>query len=83
MLLHVGDDLMIRARDIVLMLDLTRAGQEDTCAFMDAAQAAGIVRRISQEPPKTAVLTQSLKGQALYLSPISSTTLLKRVGVSE
>lgn len=83
MLLHVGDDLMLRASDIVLMLDLTRTDQPDTRAFMDAAQAAGIVRRISQDPPKTAVLTQNQRGQVLYLSPISSATLLKRVGVSE
>lgn len=83
MLLHLGEDTMLHAKDIVMMLDLSRADVPDTQAFLQAAREAGIVRNIARETPKTAVLVHTHEGQALYLSPISSATLLKRVGVSE
>ncbi|MEG0766779.1 MAG: DUF370 domain-containing protein [Clostridia bacterium] len=83
MVVHLGDDVVIRTCDIVMLLDLTGVDAPDTHAFLQSAQDGGIVRRVSADPPKTAVLTQTRAGRMLYLSPISSVTLSRRADFPE
>lgn len=75
MILHLGSDMSIRTREVVAIFDLdvirpSQASRE----FLEIMESEGKLVRVSSEPPKSAVLTDN----ALYLSPISSWTILRR-----
>lgn len=75
MILHLGSDMSIRTREVVAIFDLdvirpSAASRE----FLEIMESEGKLVRVSSEPPKSAVLTDN----ALYLSPISSWTILRR-----
>ncbi|MCL6594897.1 MAG: DUF370 domain-containing protein [Firmicutes bacterium] len=75
MILHLGSDMSIRTREVIAIFDLdvirpSQASRE----FLEIMESEGKLVRISNEPPKSAVLTEN----ALYLSPISSWTILRR-----
>jgi len=75
MILHLGSDMSIRTREIVAVFDLesirpAAASRE----FIEIMESEGKLVRVSSDEPKSAVLTNN----ALYLSPISSWTILRR-----
>jgi extracellular matrix regulatory protein B len=79
--LHLGGDVVIPLMDIVGIFDIdstTTAGI--TRGFLSSAQDSGFVKTVSYDLPKSFVLIQSKKDTSVYLSPISSVTLLKRAG---
>jgi hypothetical protein len=74
-ILHLGSDMAIRVREVVAIFDLeairpSAASRE----FLQVMESEGKLVRVSDDPPKSAVLTDN----ALYLSPISSWTILRR-----
>lgn len=83
MVMHLGEDVVIFTRDIVALFDLSHQGSADTRAFLSAMQDHGMVRRVSKEAPKSAILTQTPSGRTLYLSPITTATLHKRAAALE
>lgn len=77
MFLHVGADVVVNLKRIVAILDLrTSTAGEATREFIQLANREKTVVDVAGGEPKSVVLTDS----EMYLSPISSVTLMKRAG---
>lgn len=76
MFLHLGNNCMIRKDKIITILDLNTAGSNESSRnLLNNILKKGEVQNISEKGKEKAfVITDS----GNYLSPISSTTLLKR-----
>ncbi|NLX70304.1 MAG: DUF370 domain-containing protein [Clostridiales bacterium] len=79
MVLHLGEDTVVSMKNVIAVLDaktacLSRINRE----FLKTAEEEGFIKKVSNEEPKTIVLAEVNKKSVIYLSPISSTTLLKR-----
>lgn len=81
MFLHLGQDTIIQTDEIIGIFDLdTTTVSKPTRDFLATMQKANKVVTVSYELPKSFVLVQDkkTKEKTMYISPISSTTLLKR-----
>ncbi|NLY49643.1 MAG: DUF370 domain-containing protein [Firmicutes bacterium] len=75
MFLHIGNDVMVPTKDIILIVDL-RSAREGiaTREFIEISEDEGLLNKVGDTEPKSLVLTTD-RG---YLSPISSLTLDSR-----
>lgn len=80
MFLHLGENLVIPLKEVIAIFDIESANGIDTRHFLKIAEEDGFVHRINKEEPKSFVLTERKKKSIIYLSPISSVTLVKRSG---
>ena len=80
MYLHLGQDTVIKMNEIIWIFDMdTSTLSKTTCAYLAACEKKGRVVNVSMELPKSFVLCRSDKGEiTVYISQISSSTLLKR-----
>lgn len=80
MFLHIGGDYMVFVKDIVAIIDMERSTiSQDTRNFLKTSEEEGfIVNVVENELPKSIIVTQSKYNNKVYLSPISTSTLLKR-----
>lgn len=76
MLLHIGADVTVLLRDVVVILNAKRNLAEPTREFLGSARHKGLVRLIDEGAPKSIVVLE----ERVYQSPISSVTLAKRAG---
>lgn len=79
MFLHLGNDIVVNMKDIIGIFDMdnttiTKSGRK----FLTHAQNAGMVINTTQELPKSYILVQTEEDTRVYISSISSLTLLKR-----
>jgi hypothetical protein len=81
MYLHLGGDVIVRTEDIVGIFDLenTTAGA-NTRKFLALAEKAGRVVNVTDELPRSFIVTQSDGQSRVYIAQISPATLKKRVG---
>lgn len=82
MYLHLGQDTVVRLRDIVGIFDMENATiSKNTRRFLADAQKGGRIFNVSMELPKSFVVCMDeRKNETVYISQISSATLLKRTG---
>ncbi|MCR1899240.1 DUF370 domain-containing protein [Irregularibacter muris] len=81
MLLHLGGDEMVSFKDVIAVMNLEIAQMsKETVEFLDIAREEGFIKRISKEEPKSFVLAEVNHKSIIYFSPISSNTLIKRMG---
>ena len=82
MYIHLGQDISVMQKDIIGIFDLdTSTNSKRTRDYLSAAELQGDVISITNELPKTFIVCRSKErksGRIIYLSQISSTTLLKR-----
>ena len=80
MYLHLGGEICVRIKEIIAIMDLeTSSTSKITREFLKKMQKNGIVISINDEElPKSYVVTEKDKKVTMYISPISSSTLLKR-----
>jgi len=80
MYLHLGGEVCVRIKDIVAIMDLeTSSTSKITRDFLRKTQKTGEVISINdEEMPKSYVVTGEKNNIKMYISPISSNTLLKR-----
>jgi extracellular matrix regulatory protein B len=79
MFLHIGGDVVVPLKNIIAILDIeTTTISKDTKEFLTIAEEEGFIHTISDDLPKTFIITESDKKSKIYLSPISSITLQKR-----
>lgn len=84
MFLHIGDDVVIPYKNIIAILDMdTTTMSKDTRDFLRIAEEEGFIVSVGNDIPKTFVVTEYNKRSNIYLSPISSLTLLKRITEDE
>ena len=81
MYLHLGNNVTIPASDIVGIFDLDNASSSPvTRAFLREAEAEGMVISVGEDLPKSVVVCcPAGSWQRLYLSPLTSATLLRRL----
>ncbi len=81
MFLHLGGDVVIPLKDVIAILDIDKTTiSKDTREFLAVAEEEGFIESISDDLPKSFIITETDKNSKIYLSPISSVTLYKRAG---
>lgn len=79
MYLHLGNNLAVPFQSVIALFDIDRSTvSKHTRAFLEEAQKNGQVVNISEDLPRSFVLCEENKRRTVYISPISSSTLLKR-----
>ena len=79
MYLHLGQDVVVPADSVVGIFDLDNTSQSHlTRRFLRLAEESGCVVSVSGELPKSFAVCFENGKQTVYLSQISSATLLKR-----
>lgn len=79
MFLHIGGDIVIPVKDVIAIMDIdTTTISKDTREFLKIAEEEGFIKSISNDLPKSFIITEMDKKSVIYLSPISSVTLKKR-----
>lgn len=78
MFLHLGENIVIPQKEVIAILDMESVNSIDSDRFLRISDEDGFVRKINNEIPKSIVLTERDKKSIIYLSPISSVTLVKR-----
>jgi ribosomal protein S8 len=79
MFIHLGKDIAVPIKNIIAILDLeTTTTSKITKEFLAVAQEEGFIENISEDIPKSFIITEQDKKSKIYLSHISSVTLLKR-----
>ncbi|MCM3726872.1 DUF370 domain-containing protein [Neobacillus cucumis] len=73
MYIHIGEDLNIRAKDIISILDKESANQSTLVKEFLKQQSERVIN-LSKNPYKSVIITYD----KVYLSPIASGTLKKR-----
>lgn len=78
MFLHIGNGYLIPTKDVVMISDYqTTISSKDTQNFMKVANEEGFIEDHSKGVPKSFIVTN----ETIYLSLISSTTLVKRMNL--
>jgi hypothetical protein len=81
MYLHLGQDTVIETESIVAMFDIDACTvSKKTRDFLAAAQKHGDVINVSMELPRSFIVCQGESRQLVYISQLSTKTLLKRSG---
>ncbi len=79
MYLHLGGDVSVNIKNIVAIMDLeTTSVSKITKEFLSFVQKNNSVINVNDDLPKSYVITFDEKETKVYVSPISSQTLLKR-----
>jgi len=79
MFLHIGGDFVIPVKNIIAILDIdTTTISKDTRDFLRIAEEEGFIKSISDDLPKSFIITEVKRKSKIYLSPISTVTLQKR-----
>ncbi len=80
MYLYLGQETIIPQEEIIGVFDLdTTTVSKVSRDFLRFAQQAGEVINVSMELPKSFILRGDNKKRQVYISQISTTTLLKRM----
>lgn len=83
MYIHLGQETVIKSNDVIGIFDLeTTTVSKNTRLFLAKAEKKGEVVNVSYELPKSFTLCadKKTKQNKVYISQISSSTLLKRSG---
>ena len=79
MYLHIGGDYVVRKSEIVGILDIENTSiSKITRDYLAGAEKGGRVINVSDDLPKSFIITKSDEGIKVYISPISSVTLSRR-----
>ena len=81
MFLHLGSDTVVQTKNILGIFDLdTTTVQKSSREYLNAAEKGGRVVNVSPfELPKSFVVCQEEGKEVIYLSQLSSNTLLGRL----
>ena len=82
MYIHLGNNIMLPTSEIIGIFDLENTSvSKRTRDFLSKAEKEGRVITISYDLPRSFVIAgKKLKDSKVYISQISSATLLKRTG---
>ncbi len=79
MYLHLGQDTVVDTEQLLGVFDLDNSTvSKHTRDFLARAQKEGRVVNVSMELPKSFVVCRDKEGETVYLSQLSSATLLRR-----
>ncbi len=79
MYLHLGQNTTVNAKDIIGIFDLdTSTVKEQTRKFLTEAEKENKVMTISEDLPKSFILCKKKNVTKIFISPLATTTLIKR-----
>ena len=80
MYLHLGYESVVNFKDIIAIFDMENTTvSKISREFLSVAQEEGFVENVSEDLPKSYIVCE-IKGKSrVFISPISSATLLKRM----
>ena len=79
MYIHLGQETVVNEKDIIGIFDLESTTiSKKTRDFLEKAEKKKQVTTVSYELPKSFIVCDDNKTQKIYISQISSGTLLKR-----
>ena len=79
MYLHLGQNTVVDTEQLLGVFDLDNSTvSKHTRDFLARAQKEGRVVNVSMELPKSFVVCRNKEGETVYLSQLSSATLLRR-----
>ena len=83
--LHLGEDTVVRARDVVGIFDMDKTTvSEASRRFLADAQKGGRVVTVSYELPSSYVVCAEADGtETVYISQISAATLRQRAAAAQ
>ena len=81
MYLHIGSDCMIHSDDIIAIFDFENTTTSKiTREFLSEKEREDYIINVSEgDLPKSFIVTDYIGNSKVYISPISSATLLKRL----
>ena len=81
MYLHLGNGISVPTDDIIGIFDLDNASAaRSTRSFLRAAEEEGMVISVGEDLPKSVVVCcPQGSWQRIYISPLASATLLRRL----
>lgn len=80
MYLHLGEKVVIRTDSIIGIFDLdTSTISKNTRKYLARAEKEKKVVNVSYELPKSFILCREEQGERVYISQLSSQTLIKRI----
>lgn len=85
MYIHLGQETVVKEDEIIGIFDLdSTTVSKHTRKFLELAEKGGKVVNVSYELPKSFTLCgkKNSKNSTVYISQISSSTLLKRSGIN-
>jgi hypothetical protein len=78
--LHIGEEMIVFLNDILAIMDIEKTTtSNNTREFLKSCEEKGMVVTVGSDIPKTFIVTVNKGKQTVYLSPISSATLKKRI----
>jgi hypothetical protein len=84
MYLHLGQDVIVSQKSIIGIFDLENSSQSHiTRKFLEKAEKEKRIINVSEELPKSFALCEENGKIKIYISQLSTTTLLKRTAVPE
>lgn len=79
MYLHLGNDVVVRKRDIIAVFDMDNTTvSKHSRNFLTVAQKNGSVVDITDDLPKSYIVAEDKGEIRVYISSVSSKTLQKR-----
>jgi len=83
-IIHLGGNIGVLHKHIVAIIDIDcPCMPAATAELLNAARREGRLQYISEDKPKSCVLTNQKNKSVIFLSPITSRTLLQRVSYGE
>ncbi|MBE0069201.1 MULTISPECIES: extracellular matrix regulator RemB [Thermoanaerobacterium] len=79
MYVHLGGNVVVPDNEIIAVFNIDiKHMSKDTCEFLRIAEEEGFIVKISKDNLKSFVVTERDNKSIIYLSPISSYTIIKR-----
>ena len=79
MYLHAGNNVNIRKKDIVAIFDIDKTSTHKvTRDFLNNAEKQGIVKNITDDIPRSFIVTNRDEKTTVYISQLSPSTLRGR-----
>lgn len=84
MYIHLGQNTAVRLSSVIAVFDMENTTvSKKSREFLEKAERAGQVVSVSDELPKSYVVCEEKGEFKVYISPVATSTLLKRTGLSE
>ncbi len=78
--LHAGNNVNIRKKDIVAIMDIDKTSTHKvTRDFLAMAEKSGIVKSITDDIPRSFIVTERDGKRTVYISQLSPATLRERM----
>ena len=84
MYIHLGKDVSIKSQDIIGIFDIDNTSiSKITRDFLSAAEKSGKITSVTEDIPKSFILSGKSDDHKIYLSQLASSTLKKRALVGK